>query len=187
MTGVQTCALPISHLALPDLAARALEARRVTLYRAADRPLALVERQDGTSAVLDAITLAPAHIDQTAIVAAARRLMPGTPIVAVDRLTAPDAYWYEAGALPTLPVLRIRYSDAAATWAHIDPASGRLLGDLDGRRRLYRWAFDLLHKWDLNRLTLHRPAWDALLWIASLIGLATSVTGIWIGLRRLRR
>lgn len=178
---------PFPQFALPDLATRAADARRITLYRAADQPLALVERQDGASALLDATTLTPAYIDQTAIVAAARRLMPGTPIVAVDRLTAPDAYWYEVGELPTLPVLRIRYGDPAATWVHIDPASGRLLGDLDRRRRLYRWAFDLLHKWDLNGLTLHRPAWDALLWLASLIGLATSVTGIWIGVRRLLR
>ncbi|WP_404713284.1 PepSY domain-containing protein [Sphingomonas sp. MMS24-J13] len=177
---------PFPPLALPSLAAGEPEARRVTLYRAAGRPLALVERQDGSSSVLDAATLSPANLDGTALVTAARRLMPGAPIVAVDRLTGPDTYWYEVGALPVLPVLRVRYGDPAATWAHIDPANGRLLGDLDRRRRLYRWAFDLLHKWDLNGLTLHRPAWDALLWLASLVGLATSVTGIWIGFRRLR-
>lgn len=89
--------------------------------------------------------------------------------------------------MPKLPVLRVRYDDPAATWVHIDPRTSAILGDTDARRRLYRWAFDLLHKWDFNGLTLNRPAWDILLWFFSLLGLATSVTGIRIGWIRLRR
>jgi uncharacterized iron-regulated membrane protein len=142
---------PMPALALPLLAEKADGARRVTLYRAAGRPLLSIERQDGQTGILDAASLAPARLDPPALIDAARLLMPNVPIVAVERLTAPDAYWYEVGARPTLPVLRVRFGDPAATWVHIDPASGRLLGDMDRRRRVYRWAFDLLHKWDLKR------------------------------------
>jgi uncharacterized iron-regulated membrane protein len=177
---------PMPPFALPALAEKAAGAKRVTLFRAAGRSLVTIEDKGGTSNVLDVPTLAPARIDQASLVSAARLLMPGRPIVAVDLLTEPDAYWYEVGARPTLPVLRIRFGDPAATWVHIDPADGRLLSDMDRRRRVYRWMFDLLHKWDLNGLTLHRPIWDVLLWLFSLVGLATSVTGIWIGIRRLR-
>jgi uncharacterized iron-regulated membrane protein len=180
-------AAPMPTIGVPALAERARDAKRVTLYRAAGRPLVAIERQDGSRTVLDAATLAPAHFDDRALVAAARLLMPGVPIVAVDRLTAPDAYWYGVLDQPPLPVLRVRYGDPAATWAHIDPATGRMLGDLDRKRRIYRWAFDLLHKWDFNVLTLNRPAWDIVLWLFSLVGIVTSVTGIWIGWKRLRR
>ncbi|MEG8055729.1 hypothetical protein QP150_02025 [Sphingomonas sp. 22L2VL55-3] len=114
-------------------------------------------------------------------------LVAGTPPVAIDRLTEPDAYWYDPGGLPRLPVLRLRFDDPAATWLYIDSATGDVLARLDRRRRAYRWVFDLLHKWDLNILTRHRPAWDLLIWLFSLVGMVTSVSGIWLGWKRLRR
>jgi uncharacterized iron-regulated membrane protein len=178
---------PMPAIDLPALARRAGGAKRVMLYQAAGRPLVAIEWREGAGVVLDAHSLAPVRFDDRALVSAARLLMPGTPIVAVDRLTRPDAYWYGVLDQPPLPVLRVRYGDPAATWAHIDPATGRFMGDMDRRRRIYRWAFDLLHKWDLNVLTLHRPAWDIVLWLFSLVGIVTSVTGIWIGWKRLRR
>jgi hypothetical protein len=136
---------------------------------------------------LDAGTLAPAHMSERAILEAAAHLLPDAHIRQVERLSAPDAYWYEVGALPVLPVLRVKYDDPAHSWVHIDSATGSILGVIDSRGRIYRWLFDLLHKWDLNGLTLHRPAWDFLLWVLSLLGLVTSMSGIWIGWIRLTR
>ncbi len=152
----------------------------------AGQPLLAISRADRTD-IRDATTLAPFAPTQASLVAAAASLVPDARIERVERLTAPDGYWYEVGELPRLPVLRVEYADAARTWVHIDPASGAILGDLDARRRLYRWLFDLLHKWDLNLLTLHRPAWDLLLWLLSAAGVITSVSGTWIGWKRLRR
>lgn len=172
---------------LAALAKRARDARRVELSWAAGRPLLLVQRAGGERSVLDPATLATARPDPRALTAAAALLRPGAPIAGVERLRAPDFYWYETGEPPRLPVLRIRFGDAAGTWVHLDPATGQLLGDLDRRRRVYRTAFDLLHKWDLNLLTLHRPAWDLVLWALSLVGLATSITGVTIAWRRLGR
>jgi uncharacterized iron-regulated membrane protein len=169
------------------LATHAAGAKRIELYRAAGRPLLSVERAAGPAQVLDAATLAPARIDRGALIAAARRLMPDAAIERTEILHAADAYWYDVAGDPVLPVLRIRFADAAGTWAHIDPATGRLLGDMDRRRRVYRWAFDLLHRWDLNGLTQHRPARDVLLWLMSILGLVTSITGIKIGWVRLRQ
>jgi len=169
------------------VAKRAQGAKRIVFEGAAGRPLVTIERGADVSSVLDTETLAPAAIARPTLVRAAAALVPDAPILAIQHLDAPDAYWYAVGERPTLPVLRIRFGDAAGTWIHVDPASGRLLGDLDRRRRTYRWLFDLLHKWDLNVLTLHRPAWDVLLWILSLLGLVTSITGIKVGWTRLRR
>ncbi|EIZ79873.1 PepSY-associated tm helix domain protein [Novosphingobium sp. Rr 2-17] len=167
------------------LAAAAGPAKRVEFAWAASRPWALVERPDQTE-TLDARTLRHAHADRSALVAQARKLLPGAAIASVQVLQAPDLYWYEAGALPRLPVLRITFADPGETWVHIDPATGELLGSIDRTGRVYRWVYQLFHTWDLNVLTLNRPVWDIFLWTFSLIGIVTSVSGIWIGWRRLR-
>ena len=169
------------------LAAQAGSAKRVEFAWFAGRPLLLVQRVEAGPLVLDAATLAPARLDPRDLIKAAARLLPGVAVAGADRLTAPDYYWYEVGEPVALPVLRIRFADAAGTWVHVDPATSRLLGGIDRRRRVYRTAFDLLHKWDVTPLILHRPAWDAVLWLFSLLGLATSVTGIVIAWRRLGR
>lgn len=166
-------------------AASGPDAKRLELFWVAGRPWLSIETVN-RSTVLDAGTLRPARVDRDALVAAASTLVPGAPIADVATLTAPDAYWYAVGALPPLPVLRVRFGDPAGTWLHLDPATGRLLGSIDRRGRAYRWAYDLLHKWDLSGLTLNRPAWDALLWALSLVGIVTSVSGVWIGWLRLR-
>lgn len=170
--------------ATPDLARLARlagGAKQVELAWVQGRPM-LEVRWHGRTRVIDARTLSP-----FVPVIAPARLMPSAHIVAIERLTAPDGYWYVNGGLPVLPVLRVRFDDESRTWVHIDPATGRVLGDIDARGRLYRWLFDLLHKWDFNVLTLHRPIWDVALWLLSSLGLVTSVSGVWLGWKRLRR
>lgn len=162
-------------------------AKRVELRWIMGEPSLVIERAAMLAEYLDATKLAPIRRSEPAILRAAGQLVPGARIAQVEQLIAPDAYWYEIGALPLLPVLRVKYDDPARTWVHIDPATGAILGDLDTRRRIYRWLFDLLHKWDLNGLTLHRPAWDIVLWLLLSSGLVTSISGIWIGWLRLKR
>lgn len=177
----------IPPIDLPGLAARAPGARHIEISWVAGQPLLLIPSPDRPTVALDADGLAPATVSEERMIAMARRLVPGARLRSVERLTQPDAYWYAAKGPSILPVLRLRFDDPARTWVHLDPATGRFLGDLDSRRRVYRWAFDLLHKWDLNMLTLHRPLWDAVVWLLSALGLVSSITGIWIGWKRLTR
>lgn len=174
-------------LAIDRLARMAAGAKRLELRWIAGQPSLAIERVGMPATYLDATTLMPIQTSERTILMAAGQLVPGARILQVERLNAPDLYWYEVGGLPLLPVLRVKYDDPARTWLHIDPATGAILGELDHHRRLYRWMFDLLHKWDLNGLTLHRPAWDTFLWLLSSLGLITSVSGIWIGGARLMR
>jgi len=178
---------PVPAIPLDRLAHVAAGAKRIEMSDHAGLARLAILRGDGTRSVVDAATLAPVVSSDAAIVAAARSLVPDGRLVHAERLTEPDAYWYEVGEAPRLPVLRLRFDDPAATWLQIDPETGAILDQLDSRRRLYRWLFDLLHKWDLNALTLHRPLWDLLLWALSALGLVTSVSGVWIGWRRLMR
>ncbi len=174
----------LDRLALARAGAGAVRAR-LTDY--ANTPLVVLDYADGRRTTLSAASLTPARPTTHAVVAAASRLQAGASLIAFDRLTTPDAYWYEVDGMPRLPILRLRFDDAASTWLYVDRATGEILATTDRRRRIYRWAFDLLHKWDLNVLTQHRPIWDLLVWLASIAGLVTSISGVWLGWKRLRR
>lgn len=163
------------------------DARRIELGWVAGHAVLRVQSEGAPPRQIDARTLAPVTFSHRGLVAAARTLVPDAPLRSVETLTRPDAYWYEIGDMPKLPVLRLRFDDPARTWLHIDPATGSFLGALDSKRRVYRWAFDFLHKWDLNVLTERRPVWDIVVWLLSILGTVTSVTGIWVGWKRLRR
>jgi uncharacterized iron-regulated membrane protein len=153
----------------------------------AGTPLVLLAYRDGRRAALDAVMLTPSRPTTHALMAGVRRLAGSTRLIAIDRLTTPDAYWYAVATLPQLPVLRLRFADAPQTWFYIDPATGEILKTVDKRQRAYRWAFDFLHKWDLSVLTMYRPARDMLIWLFSIAGGVTSISGIWLGWKRLRR
>ncbi|WP_206240578.1 hypothetical protein [Novosphingobium terrae] len=180
-------AAPMPPVTLERLRDLGRDARQIRLSR--DGGLARISTfgGDGQRKVYDAATGQAAGPADAAIARSVRALVPSGHLIAIERLTAPDAYWYDVGALPRLPILRLRFDDPAQSWLHIDPETGAILEHLDARRRTYRWLFDLLHKWDLNALTHNRPIWDIWLWVWSLLGLVTSVSGVWIGWKRLRR
>lgn len=149
---------------------------RVSLFDAAAQRRVLALRD---------LTPAPAAAARPAIEQAARQLMAGHALLRSDWLTGQDAYYYGVTEPPRLPVLRLRFDDPAATWLYIDPQTGTVARSVTRRDRVYRWLFDLLHRWDFNVLNTHRPARDILLWAFSIAGLVTSVSGIWIGWKRL--
>jgi hypothetical protein len=177
---------PLPLASVPALAASAPDARRVVVQAAAGAPYLTVQRAD-TPPLLRNAALRPLAEDQARMEHAARQLVPGAPLIAAERLTRPDAYWYAVRGEVPLPVLRLRFSDEAKTWLHLDPRSGEVLGGGDAKRRTYRWLFDLFHRWDLNLLLNSSPSREVLIWLMSLIGLVGSASGVVIGWRRLMR
>jgi PepSY-associated transmembrane protein len=162
----------------------AVEARFVWL---AGRPLMVLADRDGLQTTADPVTGAAVPLSDARIFEAARRLLPQAAMVMQQRLEQYDAYWYAHHQQRALPVLRAGFDDEAQTWFHIDPGTGEILGRTDSSRRTYRWLFNALHSFDFPLLLRYRPAWDAAVWLLSLLGLMISVTGVVIGWRRLRR
>ncbi|MGO4326071.1 PepSY domain-containing protein [Cupriavidus sp. 2TAF22] len=161
--------------------------REIRMTWQAGQPVLLVATaaQDGLAYRADTgAALAPTGERLTA---AAASLVPGAGIAGSELLTQPDDYWYSHHQPRKLPVLRVRFDDAAATWAYLDATNGSLLGRSDGSRRAYRWLFNAAHSWDLGWLLRHRPAWDIAVWALSAAGLLISVSGVVIGWRRLFR
>jgi uncharacterized iron-regulated membrane protein len=175
------------------LAAAGGPVRELRWLRAAGRAQVLAQGAAGTPLVLDAASARPVvHAREDLLARAA--LLIDAPVLRSEWLTAHDLYWYEraehtmmGGHDRPLPVLRVVYGDAAASWVHIDARTGQVLGRLDRSQRIKRWLFAMLHSWDWLPLLQHRPLWDLLLLAFSLGGLLLSATGVLIGLRRLRR
>lgn len=130
---------------------------------------------------------ASAPLPDAALQAAAARLLPGARLVGQELLQADDRYYYSHHAQRPLPVLRLRYGDAARTWVHVDPRSGEIVGAIDATGRANRWWFNALHSLDFPWLIRFRPAWDVVMLSGLAAGLALSATAVAIGWRRLGR
>jgi uncharacterized iron-regulated membrane protein len=159
--------------------------RLARFYWLGERPLMLVD--DGAAkAVLDPASGHPVTFTDGELFARTAGLVPGARLVMRDRLTQDDAYWYSHHDKAPLPVLRAGFDDPAHSWFYIEPTSGRMVGVADDSLRLYRWTFSALHSLDFKFLLAHRPLWDIVVWLLSILGLIVSVSGVVIGWRRIK-
>ena len=166
--------------------------RELRWVRAAGHTVVQAWSPSGVATLLDATTAAHHAIAPRELTAAAARLV-DAPVQEVQTLNAYDLHYYDraphtmgGGADKPLPVWRVVFADPHATWVHIDPRTGTVLGRTDTHRRTSRWLFSMLHSWDWLPLLERRPLWDVVLIVLSLGGTALSVTGVVVGWRRLR-
>jgi len=135
------------------------------------------------------------RFDDETVMRVARDAMPGATIRDATWLAEYDDYYYKTVSsfdlgLPrmakTLPVLRVRYDDAAQTWLYLTPSPGQIL-KVESLDRANRWGYYGLHGLDFAFLYRHRPLWDIVV-VALLVGVgASSVTSIVPAYRRLAR
>lgn len=141
--------------------------------------------------MVDGATVRPVAMGGSRIIAAARAAMPGATLIGVEKLEWPDRYWYSTGDPRDdnrpLPVLRLKFDDPEQSWLHVDPATGAMLGKMGSGARSNRWLFNALHSLDFPWMLAWPPLRYILIWILSGAGLAISISGVVIGLRRLQR
>ena len=96
-----------------------------------------------------------------------------------------DAYYYTHHDARPFPVYRIRYEDGERFY--LDRVSGELVYAVDRERRWLRWVFHALHRGDFSAVVRGRPLWDLMMWLLLLGVTAGTVTGTWMGVRRIVR
>lgn len=123
---------------------------------------------------------------------ATKKLFPTAEIVSKQTLTAYDFYYYTRAPHTMtghvdkkLPIYRFEFNDNYKTWVQVDPYLGSFTV-LDSHKRVKRILFSLLHSWDWLPLLNIRPLWDILMIVFSIGGFIISVTGVFIGVKRLR-
>jgi uncharacterized iron-regulated membrane protein len=183
-TGLQPT-LGVTLAALKAAAVTPASALQIT--HISGEPLIVAKDSHGRKSLFDGRTGDARTLEQQNLSEAAMRLFPQAHLVHTQLLTEEDLYWYSHHKQRPLPVLRYVFDDANATWVHVDPATGELLGLSDRSARTYRWVFSFLHDFDLPVLLRNQPARDILIWVLSIAGLVISLSGIVIGWRHLKR
>lgn len=145
----------------------------------------LATRQDGTVTRLDAEgNIAP--VSQRDLAEAAQRIAGDTGIAEQALIGEEDAYYFRQGERFVLPVYRVVLRDDESTRYYVDPNSGALLQRSDAAARWQRWLFGGLHRFDFTAWMRERPTWDVIVLTLMLGGLALTVTGFYLAVRRIR-
>jgi hypothetical protein len=117
----------------------------------------------------------------------AQAAMPGVLVQDSVWIDEYDGYYYDPRGSRTLPVLRVRYADANATWLYLDPARGGIVQRSGKVSRLRRWLYQGFHSLDFPFLYFRRPLWDIVVILLSIGGTVLSFTTMLPAIRRLRR
>jgi uncharacterized iron-regulated membrane protein len=121
---------------------------------------------------------------------AAGRIAGDRPIAEQRLLNEEDAYYYARQRRRfddlALPVYRVILNDDEQTRYYLDPNTGALLQRADATGRWRRWLFSGLHRLDFTEWMRARPFRDILMWLTLLGGLALSLTGVYLSVRRVR-
>jgi hypothetical protein len=126
------------------------------------------------------------RFDDQTMVKVAEDAMAGVPVQDSTWLQEYDSYYYNQDGTRALPVLRVRYADAQATWLYLDPQHGTM-SKQDRGTRWNRWLYHGFHSLDFPFMYYKRPLWDIVMIFFSLGGIALSVTTLVPSWRRLMR
>ena len=174
-----------SMRAIEALAARDAIARQANFVWLGGKSFVVLDSGSPAPQVISSESGAIEQMSDEELFAAASRMMPNAVVRQEIRLVTGDEYWHSGFSEKKLPMLRVEFDDPSATWFHIDPATGKVVGILDNIGRLDRWTNSGVHGFDLAILHKYRPLWDIVVWILMLAGLFISVSGVVIGVKRL--
>jgi hypothetical protein len=121
------------------------------------------------------------------LLVAAGAAMPKTQTREIEWLTTYDSYYYDRAAERPLPVLRIKYADAAGSWLYLAARDGALLQRETARGRRVRWLYHGLHSLDFPGLYQAGWVWNVIIVTLCTGGLLLSMTSVIVGWRFLRR
>ena len=121
------------------------------------------------------------------LLVAARAAMPGDAIQETTWLTSYDSYYYDRASGRPLPVLRVKYADAAETWLYLAARDGAVLQRETARGRPVRWMYRGLHSLDFPGLYQSGWMWEAAVVTLCAGGLLLSMTSVIVGWRFLRK
>ena len=121
------------------------------------------------------------------LLVAARAAMPSDAIQETAWLTTYDSYYNDRAWERPLPVLRVKYADAASTWLYLAARDGAVLQRETARGRPVRWLYRGLHSLDFPGLYQAGWLWDATVVSLCAGGLLLSLTSVVVGWGFLRK
>jgi uncharacterized iron-regulated membrane protein len=94
--------------------------------------------------------------------------------------------WSVQGAARWQPLWRAVFNDEASSWLYVDGKTGEIVQDVNGHERFWSWLGAIPHFLYPTILRQNQPLWSQVVIWASAIGCFLVVTGIFIGVVKLR-
>ncbi|MES2197556.1 MAG: PepSY domain-containing protein [Pseudomonadota bacterium] len=167
------------------------DTRRVRLVQRADGPVYVVTGLSRLAAVR-ADDLSDARVTSTE---AARELAPGhahrgaikTAGITSQGIASHDQWTVPNGYDPHRPLYRIALNDPAGTELYVSSITGEIVQDTTRHERAWNYFGSVVHWIYPTILRSHWVAWDRTVWTLSLVALIAAMTGVTLGILRLRK
>ena len=154
-----------------------IETKRVEFVLFDGRPYYLIRNSAQASRIVPVQGEPMDQFDSPGILKVVRDASQPAAVVEARVVSQYDAYYLDRHNQHPLPALLVRLNDQARSAFYVDLKTARLVEAYDRRSRWNRWLYHGLHSWNLPWLYSHRPAWDVLMMVLLLGGLALGVTG----------
>jgi hypothetical protein len=163
--------------------------KELDLIQFMDAPFYRLQSADGEVRLVSADrgAIVRSGFTEAELLVAARAAMPGDAIQETTWLTSYDSYYYDRASGRPLPVLRVKYADAAETWLYLAARDGAVLQRETARGRPVRWMYRGLHSLDFPGLYQSGWMWEAAVVTLCAGGLLLSMTSVIVGWRFLRK
>ncbi|MGI1679699.1 MAG: PepSY domain-containing protein [Cellvibrionaceae bacterium] len=108
-------------------------------------------------------------------------------VLSQSLLTKADGYYYSDhdNGQRKFPVYKVILNNPDTTHFYINSVSGEIAGFYSQQQRWFRWLFSGLHQLDFNSMVRSRPFWDIFVWTLLIGVTVVSMTGTYMGLKRL--
>lgn len=162
-----------------------LDAREVTFTIFGGEPLTRAVGGPTKSMLLSPMRNPRPHLRFEEMETAIRSAFPA--VLEVRLVKEYEIYYVDRHGRKPLPAVFVQLGDAGRTMFYLDPRSCQVVQSYSGMSRWNRWLYHGLHSLDLPVLYRNRPLWDVVVLLLMAGGMALSVTGVVIGIRRVRR
>jgi len=109
-----------------------------------------------------------------------------TEPIAIHLMQEYDNYYIDREHTLSLPVYKVDVTDADNSTYYIDPDNGSIRY-FNTNTKVRRWTYQVLHSFELGFLVKHPVLWNIVMWVTMIGGTLVSGTGVWLGIRYLRR
>lgn len=131
-------------------------------------------------------TITPLNLDEAAILPIIKHIHGENTKIYSELLNEYDTYYISRKREMKLPVWKISISNADNSCYYINPVTGQYRY-INTSARWHHWMYPALHSLNIKFLVEHPILWNLVMWGLMLGGTVVSFTGVWLGIRYLKR
>ncbi len=125
-------------------------------------------------------------IPETTIIGGMKRLHGDSVQFHISLMEHYDNYYLDRDNSLPLPVYKVEVDDVDKTLYYISPETG-YVRFLNHNKIVRKWLFSGIHYLNIQWLIERPVLWTIAIWLVCIVGAAFSFTGIWLGVRYIKR